>query len=106
MTATALAAPAVAVTVLAGVWVAGGASSAEYRTSMALPAAWCAISGADCEAIARRRRALRNPVHAAVVLTAGATGAYLGATQLRDCVDDAELISAAPAPAPATPAER
>jgi len=96
---TALAAPAVAVIVLAGVWVAGGVISDDYRTSMALTAAWFAISGAACVAIARRRRALRIPVLAAFLLTAGATGAYLGATTLRDRVVDEQVITAAPAPA-------
>ena len=51
---------------------------------MALTAVWFAISGAACLLIARRWRPLRVPVIAAYVLTAGAVGAYLGATTLRD----------------------
>jgi hypothetical protein len=94
-----LAAPAVAAIVLTGVWVAGGVITDDYRTSMGLTAAWFAISGAACVLVARRRRALRVPVIAAYLLTAGAVGAYLGATTLRDDVVHEQVITAAPAPA-------
>ena len=94
-----LAAPAVAVVVLTGVWVAGGVISNDYRTSMALTGAWFAISGVACVLVARRRRALRVPVLAAYVLTVGATAAYLGATTLRDDVVHERVITAAPAAA-------
>lgn len=93
-----LAAPAVAAIVLTGVWVAGGVITDDYRTSMALTAAWFAVSGAACLLIARHRRALRIPVIAAYILTAGAVGAYLGATTLRDDVVHERVITAAPAP--------
>jgi len=93
-----LAAPAVAAIVVAGVWVAGGVISDDYRTSMALTAAWFAVSGAACVLLARRRRSLRIPVIAAYVVTAGAVGAYLGATTLRDDVVHERVITAAPAP--------
>jgi Electron transfer DM13 len=97
-----LAAPAVAAIVLTGVWVAGGVITDDYRTSMALTAAWFALTGAACVLIARRSRALRIPVIAAYILTAGAVGAYLGATTLRDDVVHERVITAAPAP----PADR
>jgi hypothetical protein len=96
-----LAAPAVAAIVLTGVWVAGGVITDDYRASMGLTAAWFAISGAACVLVARRRRALRIPVIAAYLVTAGAVGAYLGATTLRDDVVHERVITAAPAPAPA-----
>ena len=99
---TLLAAPAVAAIVLTGVWVAGGVISDDFRTSMALTAAWFAISGAACVLVARRRRALRIPVIAAYILTAGAVGAYLGATTLRDDVVHERVITAAPAPVQST----
>jgi hypothetical protein len=98
-----LAAPAVAALVLTGVWVAGGVITDDYRTSMALTAAWFAISGAACVLIARRSRALRIPVIAAYVVTAAAVGAYLGATTLRDDVVHERVITAAPPVAPAQP---
>jgi len=91
-----LAFPVVAVTVLAGVWVAGGVISDDFRTSMALTAVWFAGSGAACLLVARRWRALRIPVVAAFVVTAGATGAFLGLTTLRDRVAHERVITAAP----------
>ena len=94
-----LVAPAVAGIVPAGVWVAGGVVTDDYRTSMALTGAWFALSGAACVLIARRSRALRIPVLAAYVLTAGAVAAYLGATTLRDDVVNERVITAAPGPA-------
>jgi hypothetical protein len=57
-----LAAPAVAAIVLTGVWVAGGVISDDFRTSMALTAAWFAICAGACLLVARRSRALRVPV--------------------------------------------
>jgi electron transfer DM13 len=91
-----LAFPAVVATVLAGVWVSGGVVSNDFRASMALTALWFAVSGAACVLIARRSRTLRIPVLAAFLLTAGATGAYLGATTLRDRVVHERVITAAP----------
>ena len=93
-----LAIPVVVVTVLAGVWVAGGVISDDFRTSMALTAVWFALSGVACLLIARRWRALRVPVLAAFALTAGATGAYLGLTTLRTQVVHEQVITAAAAP--------
>jgi hypothetical protein len=94
------AAPAVAAVVLTGVWVAGGVVTDDYRASMALTGAWFAISGAACVVIARRSRALRIPVLAAYLLSAGAVAAYLGATTLRDDVVHERVIAAAPGAAP------
>jgi len=90
--------PVVAVTVLAGVWLSGGVISDDFRTSMALTAVWFLISGAACLLIARRWRPLRVPVVLAFVLTAGAAGAYLGLTTLRDRVVHEQVITAATAP--------
>jgi hypothetical protein len=90
--------PVVAVIVLAGVWVSGGLISEDFRTSMGLTAIWFAISGAACLLVARRWRPLRVPVVMAVVLTAGATGAYLGLTTLRDRVVHERVITATAAP--------
>jgi len=97
-----LAAPAVAAIVVTGVWVAGGVITDDYRTSMALTAVWFALCAAACLLIARRSRALRVPVIGAYLLTAGAVGAYLGATTLRDDVVHERVITATP-PAAAAP---
>ena len=64
-----LAVPAVVAIVVTGVWVAGGVITDDYRASMAI---------------------------AAYLLTAGAVGAYLGATTLRDDVVHERVITAAP----------
>jgi hypothetical protein len=98
-----LAVPAVAALVVTGVWVAGGVITDDYRASMALTALWFAVSGAACLLVARRHRALRVPVIAAYLLTAGAVGAYLGATTLRDDVVHERVITAAAAPPAAAP---
>lgn len=66
---TLLAAPAVAAIVVTGGLVAGGVISDDFRASMALTAAWLAISGAACVRVARRRRGLRISVMAAYYLT-------------------------------------
>jgi hypothetical protein len=86
--------PAVVIAVLAGVWVSGGVISNDFRISMALTAAWFAVSALACLLIARRWRSLTIPVVAAFVLTAGATGAYLGLTTLRDRVVHEQVITA------------
>jgi Electron transfer DM13 len=89
-----LAFPAVVIVVLLGVWVSGGVISNDFRTSMALTAAWFTVSAVACLLIARRWRSLKIPVVAAFVLTAGATGAYLGLTTLRDRVVHEQVITA------------
>src|SRR5829696_9911918 len=52
-----LAIPAVAASVVGGVWLAGGVVSNDFKTSMALTAAWFVLSGAACLLVARRARA-------------------------------------------------
>ena len=91
--------PVVAAVVLLGVWLAGGVVSNDFRLSMALTAAWFALSGLACLAIAIRRRSLRVPVLAAYVVTAGAIGLYLGLTTLRDRVVDETVAVGTPAAA-------
>ena len=89
--------PVVAAVVAAGVWVAGGVLTDDFRGSLVLTAAWFALSGAACAAVAFRRPALRVPVLAAFVLTAGAIGGYLGLTTLRDRVVDERVVTGTPA---------
>jgi hypothetical protein len=89
--------PVVAVVVAGGVWVAGGVLTDDFRGSLALTAAWFALSGAACAAVAFRRPALRIPVLAAFVMTSGAIGGYLGLTTLRDRVVDETVVMGTPA---------
>ena len=99
-----LAIPTVAVVFLVGVWVAGGVISNDFKTSMALTAAWFLLSGAACLLVAWRSRALRVGVLGAYVVTAGAVGAYLGLTTLRDRVVHERVVTATPATAAGKPA--
>src|SRR5215207_10325938 len=99
-----LAIPAVAAVVLLGVWLAGGVVSNDFKTSMALTAAWFVLSGAACLVLARRFRALRVAVICTYVVTAGGLGAYLGVTTLRDRVVDERVVTAAPATTSGEPA--
>ena len=94
--------PVVAGLLLLGVWVAGGVITDDYRTSMGLTAAWFALAGAACVLIARRARHLRVAVLVTYVITAGAVGAYLGVSTLRDRVVDEQVVTAAPGPAAGT----
>src|SRR5918912_644015 len=91
--------PVVAAIVLAGVWVAGGVISNDFRLSVALTAAWLALSGLGCVFVAIRRRALRVPVLAAYLVTAAAIGTYLGLATLRDRVVDETVVTGTPAAA-------
>jgi Electron transfer DM13 len=97
-----LAIPCVAAVIVAGVWVAGGRISDDFRTSMALTAAWFAISGGVCLLVALRSRRLRLPVLGAYLVTAAVVGGYLGLTTLRDRVVDERVVVAGPPPAATT----
>jgi len=91
--------PCVAVVVVAGVWLAGGVISNDFRTSMALTAVWFAVSGAACVAIGVRSRRFRIPVVGAYVVTAALIGGYLGLSTVRDRVVDERVVTAAAPPA-------
>jgi hypothetical protein len=99
-----LAIPTVAVGLLFGVWVAGGVIGNDFKTSMALTAAWFLFSGAACLLVAWRSRALRVAVLGTYVVIAGAVGAYLALTTLRDRVVHERVVTAAPATAAGAPA--
>jgi hypothetical protein len=89
-----LAIPCVAAILVAGVWVAGGRISDDFRTSMALTAAWFGLSGAACVLVAVRSRRLRLPVLGAYLVTAVVVGGYLGLSTLRDRVVDERVVTA------------
>jgi Electron transfer DM13 len=78
------AAVAVAVVLLAGIWVSGGVITNDFALAMALTAGWMGIAGAACLAIAWRQPRLRVPVIGAYLLTAVVAGAYLGRSTLID----------------------
>jgi hypothetical protein len=99
-----LAVPCVAAIVVAGVWVTGGRISDDFRTSMALTAAWFALAGGAC-LVALRSRRLRVPVLGAYVLTVAVVGGYLGLSTLRDRVVDERVVVAGPPAGAAAPAD-
>jgi hypothetical protein len=101
-----LAIPVVAAVVIAGVWVAGGVVSNDFRTSMALTAVWFALSGAACVAIGVRSRRFRLPVVGAYLVTAALVGGYLGLSTVRDRVVHERVVTAAGAAAPGQAARR
>jgi electron transfer DM13 len=97
LTGPLLAIPSVAAVVVAGVWVAGGVISDDFRTSMALTAVWFGVSGAACLAVALRSRRLRLPTLGAYVVTVAVVGGYLGLSTLRDRVVHERVVTAGPA---------
>jgi hypothetical protein len=98
-------ATAVAAAVLAGVWVAGGVISDDFRTSMALTAAWLLAGGATALRLGLRARPLRAGLWGGYALAAGAVAAWLGSTTLRDRVVDERVVTGiAPATAGVVPA--
>jgi Electron transfer DM13 len=92
MTARLLAFPIVAVTVAAGVWVAGGMITNDFRTSAALIAAWMLAAAAACLVVAVKRPRLRVPVLAGFLLSAGVIGGYLALGTLRDRVAHERVV--------------
>jgi hypothetical protein len=103
-----LAAPLAAAVVAAGVWVAGGVITDDFRVSMALTGGWFAISGLAALVIGLRRRPLRAPLIAGYVVSAAAIGTFLALTTLRDRVVDEKVATGVPvtaAPAAAQPSK-
>ncbi len=100
-----LSVPIVAATLGAGVWVAGGLLTNDFRASVALTTVWMLLAGAACLIVAVRAPALALPVLGSYALAAAAIGGYLGLTTLRDRVVDEPVVTGAPRtqPAPAAP---
>jgi hypothetical protein len=96
-----LAAVAVAVILLAGVWVAGGKITNDFTASMVLTGVWLGAAGLACLAIGLRRRDLRVPVIGTYLVIAAALGAYLSMSVFLEDEVNEEVVMAAPAsPAP------
>jgi hypothetical protein len=85
-----LLAPVSAVVVLAGIWLAGGVLTNDFRTSMALTTAWFALVASGALVVWLRAPGLRLPVSAVAVTTMVLVGGYLALSTLRDkTVDEA-----------------
>jgi peptidoglycan/LPS O-acetylase OafA/YrhL len=88
--------PLVAGLVLAGIWVAGGLVTDDFRLAMVLTALWLAVAGGIALVVARRRRALALPVLGTVLVTAAVAGGYLLYASSVDRVVREQVAAAAP----------
>jgi hypothetical protein len=105
--AIALAAAALATTI-AGVFIAGGVITNDFRLSMALTAVWFILAGATALASFKAGRSTGIPILAGYLIAATAMGGYLASTTLVDRTVNETVVtgtpaSQMPAPAPADP---
>jgi hypothetical protein len=82
---------------VAGVLVAGGLITNDFRLSMALTALWFLLAGCAALASLKAGRSIGIPLLAGYLIAATATGAYLAATTLRDRVVDEAVATGMPA---------
>jgi hypothetical protein len=75
---------AVAVVLLAGIWVSGGLITNDFTLAMVLTAVWMGGAAAACLLIAWRRPGLRVPVIGAYLLVAVVVGGYLARSTIVD----------------------
>lgn len=85
---------AVAVIVLAGIWIAGGKITNDFAVAMWLTAGWMALAGLAAIGVALRRREFAVPVVGAFVLTATVAGVYLGRSIFFDDVVHENVVTA------------
>jgi Electron transfer DM13 len=96
---------AAAATTAAGVYVAGGVITNDFRASMALTAIWFAAAAAIALASFNAGRSIGLPILAGYLIAATAIGGYLASTTLIDKTVDEVVVMADPVPA-AEAAER
>src|SRR5262245_6092905 len=90
-------APLVAAILTFGVWVTGGVLTDDFKTSVALTAAWFIVAGVACGWVAWSVRGLRLPVAVGYVATVVGLGGYLGWTSMHDEVVHERVVVGAPA---------
>jgi hypothetical protein len=88
---------AAAVTTVAGVWIAGGVITNDFRLSMALTALWFAAAGALALTSFKAGRSIGIPLLVGYLIAATATGGYLAATTLRDKTVHETVVTGMPA---------
>jgi hypothetical protein len=93
-----LLAAAAAVATAAGVYIAGGVITNDFRASMALTALWFALAAAIALASVKARRSIGLPILAGYLIAATAIGAYLASTTLIDRTVDEVVVMADPMP--------
>jgi len=96
-----LLAPAVAGALVAGIWLAGGVLTNDFVASVILTGVWMALAGLACLGLAIRHRRLRLPLLVPYAIIAIAATVWLGRGELFDKTVDEDVVTAAPAPAPA-----
>jgi hypothetical protein len=92
--------PAAALAALAGIWVAGGVLTDDFRLSMVLTALWF-VAVAVAAAVTWRRLPALRPAAVAAVVAFVVAGAWLGLASVRD-VEVNERLAAGPALATGT----
>ena len=95
---------AAAATTAAGVYVAGGVITNDFRLSMALTAAWFVVAAAIAVASFKAGRSTGIPILAGYLVAATAIGGYLALTTLQDKVVDEAVVTGIPASAMPTTA--
>src|SRR5215204_4759397 len=103
--AVAFAVAAAAITV-AGVLIAGGVITNDFRLSMALTAAWFVAAGTASVASFKAGRSTGVPIVAGYLVAATAIGGYLALTTLKDKVVDEAVVTGTPASEMPTTAAR
>jgi Electron transfer DM13 len=93
--------PLVAAAVAAGIWVAGGVLTNDFRLSMVFTGLWLGVVALVGIAVALRWRPLALPVlGTAIVTVAGITGYLLYASSVDRVVDEQVAVAAPAAAAP------
>ena len=100
-----LAALAVVVVLVAGIWVSGGLITNDFALAMLLTGVWMGIAAVGCLIVAWRRPGLRVPVIGAYLLTAVVVGGYLGRSTLIEDEVNERVVRVTPPPAAADGAE-
>jgi hypothetical protein len=90
-------AAAAAATTAAGVYVAGGVITNDFKASMLLTAAWFATAGAIALASLKAGRSTGAPILAGYLIAATAIGVYLAATTFVDRTVNETVITGTPA---------
>jgi hypothetical protein len=93
--------PVVAVLVLAGIWIAGGILTNNFRLSMLFTALWLGLAGLIAIGVSWRWRPLALPVLGTAFVTAAAAGGYLAYASMVDKVVN-EIVVVADVTAPRT----
>ena len=101
-----LAASALLVVLLAGLWLTAGVLAKTYNSSIVVAIAWFVVVAIAVRFVVRARPELKLPLRVTFVLTALAVGGYTAWTTLRDDVVDEDVVTAPAAPAAPASHER